>query len=157
MHAVIALFHSTHTMVSEHNSTVTTDNTFIENSLVGFFLHFWPTSLGYISLEIYNKIWWFKISWYCFCLCGYATKKSCSEVYLFQFEAAFEKFRHLKIVTPTCLFIFLPVYLWNEFLALELLLQRANTYVILLDTAKFPSAGVYHFTFYWQKEPDCPS
>lgn len=39
----------------------------------------------------------------------------------------------------------MPVYLWHKFLKVELLLQMANAYVILLDAAKCPSAGVVPF------------
>lgn len=41
-----------------------------------------------------------------------------------------------------CLSIFLPLYHWDRFLELESLDQRANLYVILLNSVRFPSTGI---------------
>lgn len=46
-----------------------------------------------------------------------------------------------------CLFVFLPAYLWNRFLEVGLLDQKVNTYIILLDIAKFSFTRVVSLYF----------
>lgn len=41
----------------------------------------------------------------------------------------------------------LPLFLWERFLEVVQLGQRVNTQDLLLDTAKFPCIGFYHFAF----------
>lgn len=49
-----------------------------------------------------------------------------------------------QITLYICIFIFLKAYLQGKFLE-GLLDQKINTYVVLLDNAKFPSKRVYWF------------
>lgn len=44
-------------------------------------------------------------------------------------------------------FVYLPVYLWDRFLEIELLGQRVNVHEIIVEIAKFPSIEVVHFVF----------
>ena len=49
------------------------------------------------------------------------------------------------IALCTCLFVSLPVFLWERVLEVGWLGQRVNAYGILLDAAKFPCIGVIPF------------
>lgn len=49
------------------------------------------------------------------------------------------------IALCTCLFVSLPVFLWERVLEVGWLGQRVNAYDILLDAAKFPCIGVIPF------------